>query len=63
MVLAAAIVLCGCDSYHRGIRATFDKYCCKNKNETGEKKNDENKESTESSESNRSLDKCYFPLC
>ena len=32
-------------------------------NDTGEKKNDENKESTESSESNRSLDKCYFPLC
>ena len=50
VVLAAAIVLCGCDSYHRGIRATFDKYCCKNKNETDEKKNDENKEATEPNE-------------
>ena len=56
VVLAAAIVLCGCDSYHRGIRATFDKYCCKNKNETDEKKNDENKEATDPNESNHMLD-------
>ena len=51
MVLAAAIIICACDSYHRGIRATFAKYCCKSKNETDEKKNDENKEATEPNES------------
>ena len=51
VVLAAAIIICACDSYHRGIRATFAEYCCKSKNETDEKKNDENKEATEPNES------------
>ena len=56
MVLANAIIVCACHSYDHGIWATFAKYCCKNKNETDEKINEENKEATEPNESKHMLD-------